>query len=650
MNNFSGVVEFEIFTKLQNLQRLSVSQELNLTYNRLSHAFPKLEWLRMRSCNLAKFPFFLNSLERLKLLDLSSNGISGEIPRWFWGISHDTLESLDLSHNLLEGAIPQLYWKRLSVMELQNNSFQGPLPIPPPSTLYFDASRNGFTGEIPSSICQLSSLNHLNLSNNNLSGNMPQCFGNMISLASLDLSSNRFQGPLPHSQVSLFLGHQEFNDIFSNTSLRVINLSNNKFGGPIPLPSPMTSYYSIASNMIIGKIPSLLCNATELQLIDLSNNNLTGSLPWCLVNFSTSLSILNLRMNRLEGTIPQSFSPRNSLMTLDFSQNRFEGMLPQSLAKCKYLEVLDISSNQIEDTFPRWLGKLPELQVLILRSNNFKGLLDIPKGANLFSKLRILDLSRNNFGGPLPPNLITNLRGMMNGRKEQEKSLYMTRSFQLASYENSVTVMMKGVETKLVKILYICTTLDLSHNFFQGDIPGVFGYLHSLKGLNLSHNHLTGSIPATLGSLTNLEALDLSSNKLNGEVPRVLGDLASLGYLNLSKNQLTGRIPQDKQLSTFSSNSFSGNPGLCGTPLPKACPRDAPPPSSSTFDRDGHESWFKQKAMWIGYASGIIIGISIAYIAFETGRPRWLVRGVRMLEIRTAEWMKKANGKAIKFH
>ncbi|XP_056173389.1 receptor-like protein 33 [Syzygium oleosum] len=211
---------------------------------------------------------------------------------------------------------------------------------------------------------------------------------------------------------------------------------------------------------------------------------------------------------------------------------------------------------------------------------------------------------------------------------------------------------MKGLEIKLVKILTIFTTIDLSHNSFQGNIPTVFGHLHSLKGLNLSHNHLTGSIPPILGSLTDLEWLDLSSNKLSGEIPRVLGDLASLGYLDLSKNKLTGQIPQDKHLSTFSSDWFSDNPGFCGTPLQKACPGDAqrPPPSSSSFSCKGHHSWFEQTIMWMGYASGIIIGIFIAFFAFEMEKPKWLVRGMRMLESRLAEWMEKQKQKAIKFH
>ncbi|KAK3423940.1 LOW QUALITY PROTEIN: hypothetical protein EUGRSUZ_F00693 [Eucalyptus grandis] len=679
-NSFSGVVDFELFAKLKNLRMLWVSQELNITYDTLEYTFPKLEVLMLSSCNLTKFPYFLNSLKRLTRLYLSSNRISGEIPMWFWGISRDTLEMLDLSNNLLGRGI------QLS---------------------------KGFTGEIPSSICQFSSLRYLSLSNNSFSRNMPSCFGNITNLNFLNLSNNKLQGPLPRFLVkcmnlsTLDLSHNEFNDIFphwleasqlynldlrsnkfygrinltvfrlsfpaleilvisnnnftgqlpiqvfSNISLGVIDLSNDNFRGPIPLPSPVTYYYSIASNNITRKIPSLICNATWLEIIDLSNNSLTGSLPQCLTNFGTNLSVLNLRMNQLEGTIPQFFFFKNGLMTLDLSRNRFEGTLPQSLVKCRYLEFLDLSHNQIEDTFPRWLGTLPELKILVLRSNNLKGPLNILRGAHLFPKLHILDLANNSFSGPLPTSLMMNFKGMMNGENGHDESLYMTRSFQSATYENSVAVMMKGLEVELVRILTFLTIIDLSCNSFQGNIPEVIGHLHSLVGLNLSHNHLTGSIPPILGNLANLGWLDLSSNKLSGLIPGKLGDLASLGYLNVSKNQLIGQIPQEKQLSTFSSNSFSGNPGLCGTPLPKACPGDAQSPlpsSSSTFDCEGHESWFKQKTTWIGYASGIVIGISIAYIAFEMQRPKWLTGGVRMLERGVAEWMEKPKRKAIQFH
>ncbi|KAK2632099.1 hypothetical protein EUGRSUZ_L01995, partial [Eucalyptus grandis] len=637
-NYFFNLLENSIFTML--VQNLTTLRKLALDEVDMSMVSPKsfanlsssLTYLSVGHCSLGGiFPDAIFRLPSLTTLYLFVNhNLSGILPKSNWT---SPLESLSLWSTSFSGEIPDSIgnMKNLTILDLENCKFMDTFP-----------RQCGISTN--SKFCNITNLMLMNLSNNRLQGPLPCSLVKCVNLSTLVLSHNEFSDIFPHwlkasklyilnlqsnkfhgrinltafglsfpALENLFISNNNFigqwpTEFFSNTSLSIIDLSNNKFGGPIPLPSPFTYYYSIASNNITGKIPSLICNATFLGIIDLSNNNLTGSLPWCLTNFSTNLLVLNLRMNQLEGTIPQYFSSRSGLMTLDLSQNRFEGTLPQLLVKCRYLEVLDLSHNQIEDTFPRWLGKLPELKVLVLRSNNLKDLLDIPRGAHLFPKLHILDLSNNSFSGSLPANLIMNLKGMMNDENMQDTSLYMTRSFGSGTYENSVAVMMKGLEYELVRILTFLTIIDLSCNSFQGNIPKVIEHLHFLVGLNLSHNHLTGSIPSTLGNLTNLEWLDLSSNKFSGLIPRKLGDLASLGYLNLSKNQLTGRIPQDKQLSTFSSDSFSGNPSLCGTPLPKVCLGDAqPPPPSSllTFNRKRHERWLKQKIVWIGYALGI---------------------------------------------
>ncbi|KAK3423947.1 hypothetical protein EUGRSUZ_F00704 [Eucalyptus grandis] len=452
-------------------------------------------------------------------------------------------------HGILQSNSSLFLLRHLRSLNLSGNNFAGSHISPNMSAFakltHLNLSYSHFLGTIPSEISRLSkldtSLRQCGISTNSnfcgllgialvgfFSRNMPSCFDNITNLILLDLSGNKLQGPLPQSLVKCM-----------NLSILVLILviSNNNFIGRWPMEffsNTLSAIIDLSSNNnnMTGKIPSSICNFTKLEIIDLSNNGLTGSLPRCLTNFSTVLSVLNLQMNYLEGTILQSFSSRSSLTTLDFSQNHFEGTLPRSLVKCSHMEVLDLSDNQIEDTFPRWLGTLPGLRVLILRSNNLKGLLNIPRGEHLFLKLHILDISNNNFSSPLSANLIMSLRAI------------------------------------LVKILTFLTIIDLSHNSFQGQIPEVIGHLHSLVGLNLSHNHLTGSIPLTLGNLTNLGWLDLSSNKLSG----------------------------DKQLSTFSSDSFSGNLGLCGTPLPKAClggAQSPPPSSSSTFDREGHESWFK---------------------------------------------------------
>nr|XP_048332932.1 receptor-like protein 33 [Ziziphus jujuba var. spinosa] len=204
-------------------------------------------------------------------------------------------------------------------------------------------------------------------------------------------------------------------------------------------------------------------------------------------------------MTKLHGIIPLTFANGNSLRNLNLNGNQLGGLLPQSLLICEKLEVLDVGNNKINDT-------LPLLQVLILRSIRFHGSIHNFKIAFPFQKLRIMDLSDNEFN-------------------------------------------------------------DLSKNKFEGEIPRLVGKLKSLKGLSFPHNKLTGSIPLTFGNLTNIEWLDLSSNVLVGEIPQQLTSMISLLVLNLSRNRVVGPVPRGKQFNTFKNNSYNENLGLCVFPL-----------------------------------------------------------------------------------
>ncbi|KAH7667743.1 Non-specific serine/threonine protein kinase protein [Dioscorea alata] len=95
---------------------------------------------------------FGNLLSFLRLMDLSANHLSGQIPE---EIPHLlALQSLDLSGNHLTGQIPADIGLMHSLESL-------------------DLSRNDLTGPIPTSLSTLDSLGHLNLSYNNLSGDIP---------------------------------------------------------------------------------------------------------------------------------------------------------------------------------------------------------------------------------------------------------------------------------------------------------------------------------------------------------------------------------------------------------------------------------------------------------------------------------------------
>ncbi|GJT12439.1 leucine-rich repeat-containing protein [Tanacetum coccineum] len=95
---------------------------------------------------------FSSILEFLKVIDLSSNNLTGQIPNEVTNL-HGLLV-LDLSNNSLVGEIPRNIGHMTELLTL-------------------NLSRNMFSGEMPSSMSDMHSLNDLDLSFNNLSGRVP---------------------------------------------------------------------------------------------------------------------------------------------------------------------------------------------------------------------------------------------------------------------------------------------------------------------------------------------------------------------------------------------------------------------------------------------------------------------------------------------
>ena len=211
-------------------------------------------------------------------------------------------------------------------------------------------------------------------------------------------------------------------------------------------------------------------------------------IPQCLGSFSNRLKVLDLQKISFRGMIPTTFRHDNQLRILNLNGNQLEGPLPRSLINCKNLQVLDVGNNKICDAPPVWLETLPELHVLILKSNRFQGPIATSKTKLPFPKLRIFDISHNEFTGILPADLPKNFRAMtsLDSRKELE---YIGNRFY---YVDSVTLVMKGKETEFVRVLKLFTAVDLSSNKFQSEIPKSIGNLISVRVLNFSHKRVAG--------------------------------------------------------------------------------------------------------------------------------------------------------------
>ncbi|GLT35531.1 hypothetical protein SLA2020_099760 [Shorea laevis] len=656
----------------------------NHLWGQMPDVFGKIHKLTDLSLDANNFggeiPASIFNLTHLTFLSLSSNNILGRVPSWLFSLPY--LSHLDLQNNCLTGPIDHVEMPNLILQEvyLSNNEISGSIP-----SFFFDLvhlttvdlSSNNLTGAItPDMLSKLGDLEDLDLSNNSLlslSNNgttlnysfhlslrflkfsscniheFPSFLRKAEKLETLDISKNKISGQIhkweiegmPLDTLNLSYNFLTGIDLSGFGNLETVDLRSNLLQGSLPILS--TTWDSmqqllISGNNLTGEIPSSYCNFTSLTVLVLANNSLGGKILECLGNLS-DLLILDLRMNKFHGRIPNSFVNNSLLSTLSLNGNQLEGILPRSLINCSYLEILDVGNNNLNDTFPYWLGVLPSLKVLILRSNQFRGAISNSMPAFYFPQLRIIDIAHNDFMGLLPSNYFKILKGMRDVAPTDKVGLeyiggnYVQCSTDVAClvfsniYKDSVKVVVKGFEVELERILKIFTTIDFSSNQFHGPIPNELGELHSLLLLNLSHNSLNGQIPSSLGKITELESLDLSSNKLEGRIPEQLTKLTFLSVLNLSHNELVGHIPEGKQFSTFSNDSYIGNSGLCGFPLTKKC-REPRPPSSQFDEEDDSTTVFEWKLALAGYGCGLVLGLSMGYIAFTTGKPWWVVKKV----------------------
>ncbi|XP_054785734.1 pollen receptor-like kinase 1 [Prosopis cineraria] len=110
-------------------------------------------------------------------------------------------------------------------------------------------------------------------------------------------------------------------------------------------------------------------------------------------------------------------------------------------------------------------------------------------------------------------------------------------------------------------------TFYLSNNRFYGEIPSqTFQSMNWLKKVHLANNQFSGEIPTSLTMVPRLMELRLEGNKFSGRIPNFLQK--ELKSFSVANNQLHGEIPAS--LSELPISSFSGNEGLCGTPM-SAC-------------------------------------------------------------------------------
>ncbi|KAK6228329.1 hypothetical protein SCA6_000669 [Theobroma cacao] len=199
------------------------------------------------------------------------------------------------------------------------------------------------------------------------------------------------------------------------------------------------------------------------------------------------------------------------------------GKLNPSLLDLKSLSYLDLSDNNFGQTpIPAWFWNLTSrLHYLNISRNQFLG--NISDLLTMSHPSVVLDLSSNNFTGPLPRISVS------------VTALDLSKNALSGSISHFLCYRMNQPMRLEV--------LNLSCNLFSGEIPDCWEQWPRLVAIKFCNNSFSGKIPSSMGTLTHLQSLHLRNNSLVGEVPFSLRNCTELLTVDFGANQLSGEIP-----------------------------------------------------------------------------------------------------------
>ncbi|WVZ69841.1 hypothetical protein U9M48_018567 [Paspalum notatum var. saurae] len=581
-NKFSGIVPIWIAEKMPNLEVLILRS--NMFHGHL--------------------PKQLTSLIGLHYLDIAHNNLSGSIPSSlarlsamvepYGGNYQDFNYSSDSISTFIKGQelnFTHEFIKDTVLIDLSSNGFTGHIPKELSSLKglrSLNLSNNQISESISDDIGSLKRLESLDLSCNHFTGKIPSSLSDLTFLSRLNLSYNDLSGTIPSGQQLQTINNQYM--YIGNPGLcgppLVNNCSMNETNPNINQQhedARSSLYLSMGMGFVMG-VWTVFCimlflktwRTAYFQLLDqLYNKSSTRCVPRerdALLALRASLTdpgnylsswqgeeccqwegvrcsnhtghVTELQLQNLHGfhgghsgaAVPDFIGGLNNLRYLYLSDANFGGRVPPQLGNLSKLLYLDLNnlfwnySSYIYSTDLAWLSRLTTLQYLDLSFVKLSTVIDWAHVVNKLPSLVTLNLLgcglQNSI--PLPVNYV-NLKSL--------------EQLDLSGNEFSSSLGPNNLFWYLPNLL----ELDMGGCGIQGSIPERIGNMTSLTRLYLDVNNLTGTIPTTFKNLHNLEVLWLFENKIDGPVAvlleRLLPSRNRLGDLDLSKNELTGSMP-----------------------------------------------------------------------------------------------------------
>jgi Leucine-rich repeat (LRR) protein len=443
----------------------------------------------------------------IKSIYLEENHLTGNINfldtnQHIIPIGGDSLYSVNFQRNLFSGPIPELQASRLYVLQLQHNCFTGRISLThvpklanldvssnllvgsipwqqiPPTIVLMNFSSNAFTGTLPDSDISWGDLKAIDISNNHIGGSIGTFFNKMPKLLYLYVSGNRLNGNLASfltTERSTILIDDETDDnvdddffpdikhpIIAN-GIEILELSNNEFTGSLPnhvFTFPTLRTFIASVNCFEGTLPSTICQAVNMTTLVLDG---MGSSPACNAPIFGALA----------GHRGAYLSNRGSGKS---SQPWIDCLLTQG----NKLEILHLSGLGIHASLPSHLQTLPpKLHQLSLSNNYMTG--TIPSIFFEHGKWTELDLSFNQFVGLLQEIVWENEVSFLS-------DFFRTSRRHVSSYNFTISD----------DLITEFPSSRFAHNIS----------LHFTGVLRLEINRLSGSIPQSYFNMSDMNILE----------------------------------------------------------------------------------------------------------------------------------------------
>jgi len=259
------------------------------------------------------------------------------------------IPTTDCCNSTWEGVLCDTDTQTYRVNNLDLSDLNLPKPYPIPSSLanlpylsfLYIGRTNNLVGPIPAAIAKLTQLRYLYITHTNVSGAIPDFLSQIKTLVTLDFSYNTLSGTLPPSISSL-------------PNLVGITFDGNRISGAIPDSygsfSALFTSMTISRNRLTGRIPPTFANL-NLAFVDLSRNMLEGDASVLFGSDKNTQKIL-LAKNSLAFDLGKVGLSKN-LNGLDLRNNRIYGTLPQGLTQLKFLHSLNVSFNNLCGQIPQ---------------------------------------------------------------------------------------------------------------------------------------------------------------------------------------------------------------------------------------------------------------------------------------------------------